>query len=180
MRLLRAVSDSVLWLSAGNPDVLANLRAQAQRAGVDADRLVFAGRTPSFADHLARHAAADLFVDTLPYNAHTTAMDALWAGLPVLTHMGAAFAGRAAASMLNAMALPELIAHSQEEYEAKAIALATDAGRLREIKAKLAAKRSTTPLFNAPLYARHFMSALQAMHGRYQGGHAPDHIEIAV
>ena len=125
MKLLKAVQGSVLWLSETNVTAANNLRGEATAAGVDPDRLVFAGRVPSSADHLARHRLADLFLDTLPYNAHATASDALWAGLPVLTQIGETFAGRVAASLLTAVDLPELITRTPEQFENLAIELAT-------------------------------------------------------
>jgi predicted O-linked N-acetylglucosamine transferase (SPINDLY family) len=128
---------------------------------------------------LARHQLADLFLDTLPYNAHTTASDALWAGLPVLTRIGNAFAGRVAASLLNAIDLPELITHSAEEYETLAIKLALNPGELKAIKEKLAGNRLTSPLFDTPLYTKHLEAAYQAMYQRYQAGLPPHDIEIA-
>ncbi|MFM7418294.1 MAG: hypothetical protein ACKO54_01095, partial [Alphaproteobacteria bacterium] len=128
MRILNAVPDSVLWLLANEAEAMERLRAVATGQGIDPARLVFAPNLPS-AQHLARHRLAELFLDTLPYNAHTTASDALWAGLPVLTHMGQAFAGRVAASLLHAVGLPELITHDAAAYEALAIALGRDSTR---------------------------------------------------
>ena len=126
MRLLARCDGSVLWLYEGNADVSANLRKEAHARGVAPERLIFAPQVKP-EDHLARHHLADLFLDTLPYNAHTTASDALWAGLPVLTCEGTAFPGRVAASLLHAVGLPELVTHNLEEYERKAAALAADA-----------------------------------------------------
>jgi predicted O-linked N-acetylglucosamine transferase (SPINDLY family) len=148
MRLLKQVGQSVLWLSDGNDVTKSNLRKEASLRGIAADRLVFAKRMPLMEAHLARHNAADLFVDTSPYNAHTTASDALWAGLPVLTCAGEAFAGRVAASLFSAIHLPELITSTQEEYEALAIQLATNPERLRQIRQKLKDNRLTAPLFD--------------------------------
>jgi protein O-GlcNAc transferase len=179
MNLLKAVAGSVLWLTRDNASAVDNLRKEAIAAGVDPDRLVFADRLPSMADHLARHRLADLFLDTLPYNAHTTASDALWAGLPVLTQIGETFAGRVAAGLLTAIGLPELIAQTPEQFESMAIELATEPMRLAAIKAKLAQHRATMPLFNTELYTRHLEGAYAAMHRRHQDGLAPDHIQIA-
>ena len=145
MRLLRKVEGSVLWLLEPNTNVPDNLRREAERRGVNADRLVFAPRM-TMEDHLARHRLADLFLDTLPYNAHTTASDALWAGLPVLTCLGTTFAGRVASSLLKAVGLPELITDSLQDYEALALKLAREPAALASIKAKLAANRATMPL----------------------------------
>jgi predicted O-linked N-acetylglucosamine transferase (SPINDLY family) len=130
------------------------------------------------ADHLARHRVADLFLDTLPYNAHTTASDALWAGLPVLTQMGETFAGRVAASLLNAIALPELITTSPQAYEKLAIELAANRERLIAIKSKLANNRLTTPLFNTRQFTIHIEAAYAAMYERYQSGLPPDTIYV--
>jgi protein O-GlcNAc transferase len=179
MKVLQAVEGSVLWLSEHNATATSNLRREAAAAGVDPDRLVFAARLPSSADHLARHRLADLFLDTLPYNAHTTASDALWAGLPVLTQIGETFAGRVAASLLTAIGLSELIVETQEQFENLAIELATRPERLAAIKGKLAENRLTKPLFNTKLYTRHLESAYAAVYQRYQGGLLPDHVYVA-
>jgi predicted O-linked N-acetylglucosamine transferase (SPINDLY family) len=176
MRMLRAVEGSVLWLLEDNPTAARNLRKEAAARGVDSARLVFARRL-ALDEHLARHRLADLFLDTLPCNAHTTASDALWAGLPVLTCLGRSFAGRVAASLLKAVGLPELITNAQLEYETTAIALARDPLRLGELKNRLATNRSTSSLFNGRLFARHIEAAYQAMHARYQAGMPPDIIE---
>ncbi|HTB00933.1 MAG TPA: tetratricopeptide repeat protein [Bradyrhizobium sp.] len=178
MNLLRAVEGSVLWLTKDNPSAVNNLQREAAAAGVDPDRLVFADRMPSSADHLARHRLADLFLDTLPYNAHTTASDALWAGLPVLTQIGETFAGRVAASLLTAVGLPELIARTGEQFETMAIELATQPQALAAIRARLAQNRSTAPLFDTALQTRHIESAYSAMVRRYQDGLPPDHIRV--
>jgi protein O-GlcNAc transferase len=178
MRILKQVEDSVLWLLQGDAKAADNLRKVARARGVDAERLIFAPRM-SPPDHLARHRAADLFLDTLPYNAHTTACDALWTGLPVLTCLGEAFVGRVAASLLHAVGLPELVTTTLEEYERLAIELATDKAKLAAISAKLANNRLTTPLFDTRLFTRHLEAAYTAMHARHQAGLAPDHIVIS-
>src|SRR5262249_39339191 len=147
MRLLKAIGGSVLWLLRGNATAEQNLRKEAAARGVDPERLVFAPRI-KLEDHLARHRLADLFLDTLPCNAHTTASDAFWAGLPVVTCRGKAFAGRVAASLLHAIGLPELVTSNMADYEALALTLACDPARLRDIKAKLARNRDTAPLFD--------------------------------
>ena len=177
MRILKAVEGSVLWLLADNPTAQKNLLQQAQARGVASDRLVFARRM-KLDEHLARHTLADLFIDTLPCNAHTTASDALWAGLPVLTLMGRSFASRVAASLLGAIGLPELVAPSQEAYEARAIALALDPAKMAELKKRLAANRTTTPLFDGNLFARHIEVAYERMHARHQAGLEPAAIEV--
>ena len=177
MRILKKVEGSVLWLLEGNPAAARNLRKEAGQRGVNAERLVFAEPMP-LAEHLARHRAADLFIDTLPYNAHTTASDALWAGVPVLTCIGKAFAGRVAASLLNAIHLPELITSTQEEYEALAIELATHPDRLGQIRLKLEKNRLTTPLFDSRLFTRHMENGYLQMVERYQADLPPDHIYV--
>jgi len=177
MRILRRVDKAVLWLLGDNPEVEVNLRREAQRCDVDPDRLVFAKRLP-LAEHLARHRVADLFLDTLPYNAHTTASDALWAGLPTLTQTGQSFPSRVAASLLNAIGLPELITHTSEEYEALAVELATNPDQLAAIKKKLAKNRLATPLFDTPGFVRHIEAAYRAIYERYQADLPPDHINI--
>lgn len=177
MRMLAVVDGSVLWLLRGDADAVDNLRREASHRGIDPARLVFADRLP-VPEHLARHRAADLFLDTLPYNAHTTAADALWAGLPLLTCPGATFAGRVAASMLQAVGLPELIAPSLDDYERLAIALAADRERLTEIRARLAGNRLAKPLFDTALFTRRMEAAFAAMHARQQAGLRPDHIKV--
>jgi protein O-GlcNAc transferase len=179
MKLLQAVEGSVLWLSEHSATARDNLRKEAAAAGVNPDRLVFAGHVASSADHLARHRLADLFLDTLPYNAHTTASDALWAGLPVLTQIGETFAGRVAASLLSAIGLPELIVQTQEQFEGTAIELATQPEQMAAIKRKLAENRFTKPLFNTNLYTRHIESAFATMYQRHQDGALPGHIHVA-
>jgi predicted O-linked N-acetylglucosamine transferase (SPINDLY family) len=178
MRILGQVEGSVLWLLDGSAKTADNLRREARARGVDAGRLLFANRMPP-SDHLARHRAADLFLDTLPYNAHTTASDALWAGLPVLTCLGETFAGRVAASVLGAVGVPELIAETPDDYQRLAVGLATDPGRLAAIRAKLAANRLTTPLFDTARFTRQIEAAYTAMHARQQAGLGPDDIVLA-
>lgn len=154
-----------------------NLRKEAAARGIDPQRLIFAKRLP-LADHLARHRLADLFLDTLPYNAHTTASDALWAGLPVLTQIGETFAGRVAASLLNAIGLPELITSTPQAYEDLAIELATNPEKLAAIKDKLANNRLTTPLFDTQRFTRHIEAAYTAMYEQFQANLPPDHIDV--
>ncbi len=175
MRILRQVPGSVLWLLEDNAGAAGNLRAAAEARGVSAARLVFAPRLP-VADHLARQRAADLFLDTLPCNAHTTASDALWAGLPLLTCLGESFAGRVAGSLLAAVGLSELITGSQAEYEALAVGLARDSGRLAGIRARLAAQRLTAPLFNTELTTRRLEAAYEALYERHRAGLPPEHL----
>ena len=177
MRILKQVDESVLWLIEDNPTAAVNLRKEAEKRGVQSQRLVFANRMPN-ADHLARHRAADLFIDTLPCNAHTTASDALWAGLPVLTCTGEAFASRVAASLLTAIDLPELITTTLDDYETLAVHLATHPERLETIRKKLDRHRLTTPLFDSQLFTKHVEDAYQQMMERYHEDLAPDHIYI--
>lgn len=162
LRILGAVSGSVLWLLADNPTAVKNLQQAVRDRGGDPSRLIFAQRMP-LAEHLARHRQADLFLDTLPCNAHTTASDALWAGLPLLTWAGEAFAGRVSASLLSAMNLPELITHSQAEYEQRAIEIAHDPNQLIQLKAKVAQMRHISPLFKTQQYAHDLEAAYQEM-----------------
>ncbi len=177
MRLLRNVEGSVLWLIEGNAAASDNLRHEAERLGVAAERLVFAPRLP-LADHLARHRLADIFLDTLPYNAHTTASDALWAGLPVLTCLGSTFAGRVAGSLLNAAGLSELVTENLDDYEAQALKLARDPALLSSLKAKLAANRLACPLFDTQRFTRHLEAAYITMWDRYQRGQPPAHFAV--
>jgi predicted O-linked N-acetylglucosamine transferase (SPINDLY family) len=178
MRILKATEGSVLWLLQDNSWVVENLKKEAQKQGVDAQRLVFADRLP-LSEHLARHSQADLFLDTFPYNAHTTTSDALWAGLPVLTMMGQSFASRVAASLLNAIGLPELITNTQEQYETFAVELAQNPLKLAEIKLKLANNRLITPLFDTPVFTKNIEAAYLKMIERYQTDMMPDHVTIA-
>jgi protein O-GlcNAc transferase len=169
MRLLTAVPRSVLWLLDGNPIATRNLRAAATARGIDPARLIFAPRIAP-ADHLARHRLADLFLDTLPYNAHTTASDALWASLPVVTCLGAAFDGRVAASLLTAIGLPELVTHSLQDYEALALTLAGDPAHLAMLRETLARNRNQTPLFDTDRFRRNIEAAYLHMLGTHQRG----------
>jgi protein O-GlcNAc transferase len=162
LRLLEQVPGSVLWLRAYAPNANATLLKWAQQRGMDTDRLIFADRAP-LELHLARHALADLFLDTLPYGAHATAADALWAGLPVITQLGEVFAGRVGASLLTAAGLPELITHTPQDYEATALGLARDPARLRGLREKLAANRVTAPLFDMAGFTRGLEAAYETM-----------------
>ena len=173
MRLLRGVEGSVLWLSRYGSEVEANLRRAAAARGIDPARLVFAGRLPRMADHLARHRAADLFLDTLPYNAHATANDALWAGLPVLTCAGESFAGRVAASLLEACGLPELATHSLDEYETLALRLAREPSLLGDLRQRLEQNRSTCRLFDNDRLRQNIEKAYTTMWELWQRGEGP-------
>jgi len=154
MDLLKQVPGSVLWLSKASSKAIENLQKEAQARGADPSRLVFATRVPARVDHLSRLRLADLFLDTPNYNAHATAADSLWAGVPVLTILGRTFAGRVAASQLSALGLPELIVHSDEEYTAKALELALHPEQLKELKERLENNRYQTPLFNTKQYIK--------------------------
>ena len=177
MRILKRVLGSVLWLLEDNPEVAGNLKREALQRGIDKERLIFAKRMP-LPEHLARHRMADLFLDTLPCNAHTTASDALWAGLPVLTFIGESFASRVAASLLNAIHLPELVTTSAEEYEALAVKLASNPKKLQAIKKKLLKYRLSSPLFDTRLFTRHLEEAYTVMYEKYQSDLLPEHISI--
>jgi predicted O-linked N-acetylglucosamine transferase (SPINDLY family) len=177
MRILRNLDHSVLWLLEDNAIASKNLRAEAKKRGIDPSRLVFAARLPS-ADHLARHAHANLFLDTFPYNAHTTASDALWAGLPLITLQGQSFASRVAASLLSAIGLPELITKTPEEYEKLAINLAKNPQKLLEIKEKLSKNRDTAPLFDTPQFTRYLENAYLQMYEQFQADLPVDHIYV--
>ncbi len=174
MRLLQQVPGSVLWLVSRGEATQANLRREAASQGVAPERLVFAGRVPRVEDHLARYRQADLFLDTHPYNAHTTAADALMAGLPVLTHMGHAFPARVAGSVLHTMGLPELITHSLAEYEARALELARAPATLAALRQKLAELRRHSPLFDTAGFCRHLEAAYVAMWRATQLGDVRD------
>jgi protein O-GlcNAc transferase len=177
MRLLRQVDGSVLWLLKSNDFAIVNLRREAADRGVDPERLIFAPFVDA-EEHLARHAAADLFLDTLAYNAHTTASDALWTGLPLVTCAGSTFAGRVAASLLHAAGLPELVTHSLQEYEALALKLATEPSRLKSVRRKLAENRLACPLFDTDRFRRHIEAAYATMWDIYRRGEAPRSFKI--
>ena len=177
MRILRQVAHSVLLLYVGSDAARSNLMEEAKRRGVDPSRLVFADALPR-EEYLARFRSADLFLDTLPYNAGTVASDALWAGLPVLTLMGESLASRIAASVLDAIGLPELVTRSPGEYEARAIELATNPAKLAELKARLERNRATTPLFDTRSFTRNLEAAYLEMYERHLTGLPPDHIPV--
>ncbi len=179
MRLLHAAGGSVLWLFRDNERTEQNLRREAQARGIDPARLVFAGRLP-LEDHLARHRLADLFLDTLPYNAHTTTSDALWAGLPLVTMLGEGFAGRVAASLLYAIGLPELVTHSLQEYEALASRLAADPMLLQSYSNRVKTNRLTYPLFDTGRFRRHIETAYLQMWDLWQRGERPRSFKVEV
>jgi predicted O-linked N-acetylglucosamine transferase (SPINDLY family) len=173
MRILQRVKHSILWLLTDSGAVAGTLRREAARRGVNADRLIFAPQLP-LARHLARYRIADLFLDTFPCGGHTTASDALWAGLPVLTRLGESFAARVASSLLTAIGLPELIASSAAHYEALAVEFATDPVRLATVRKDLELRRSTAPLFDTPRFTRDLEQGYAVVHERYLAGLAPE------
>ena len=168
-KILMQVDGSVLWLLEGTPRFRENLRREAERSGVSAGRLIFAPVIPTHA-HLARLKLGDLFLDSLPYNAHTTASDALWTGLPLLTCRGTAFAGRVAASLLGAAGLPELVTENWQDYERLAVALAGDAARLSDLRERLAQNRLTCALFDTDRFRRNIEAAYLKMWDGWQRG----------
>ena len=178
MRILTRVPNSVLWLSQNNETATENLRREALRRAVDAERLIFAKRMDSAAEHLARHRAADLFLDTRPYNAHATAINALWAGLPVLTLPGEGFASRVAASLLKAIQLPELIATSTANSEDMAVHMAENPQFHAGIKARLAQNRAGSPLFDTRRFTRHLETGYSRILERFHAGLPPEHIYV--
>ena len=179
MRLLSAVPGSVLWLRNDDELLMGNLRREAALRGVAPERLIFAGRVDSMSAHLARYRLADLFLDTLPYNAHATACDALGAGLPVLTCQGATFCGRVGASLLSALGLSALIAADVADYERRARALADDRPRLSDIRARLEGGILNSPLYDSALYCRHLEAAYRGMYRRVSDGRPPESFSVS-
>jgi protein O-GlcNAc transferase len=178
MRILKRVENSVLWLSRNDAMAASNLRQEALRRGIDERRLIFADRMSSLPEHLARQRVADLFLDTLPYNAHATALDALWAGLPVLTCVGEGFVSRVAASLLNAIEMPELITTTPTQYESLAVHLAANPRHLDDIRQKLARNRLKTSLFDTKALTRHLEAAYTKMYERYLARLPPEDIYV--
>lgn len=177
MRLLTKVEGSVLWLLSSNPAAEQNLKQEAEKRNVSRDRLIFAPRMP-LADHLARHRAADLFLDTFHYGGHTTTSDSLWAGLPVITRLGVAFAGRVAASLLSAAGLPDLIAQNSGDYEKLALDLALRPEALARIKSRLESNKRSCPLFDTERYTRNIESAYTEMWNKHELGLGPENITV--
>lgn len=175
MKILLAVEGSILFLYADNEEVKKNLINEADARGILSDRIIFAGRVAR-EDYLARFRVADLFLDTSPYNAGTTASDALWAGLPVLTYLGRSFSARMCGSLLNAIGLPELVTSSQQEYEDLAISIGRDPERIAGLKTKLAENRLTKPLFNTKLFTQSLELAFTKAYERTRLDLPPDHI----
>ena len=178
MQLLSAVDGSVLWLSTPDPQALNNLRLEAQRQGVNPERLVFADRVPLLEDHLARYRLADLFLDTTPYNAHTTAADALFVGLPVITCLGKTFPGKVASSLLQAIGMSMLVTESLEHYAQLALELSQDPVRLKGLKKKIIENKGLFPLFQTSQYCRHLEEALSTMMDQHQAGHGPSNFSV--
>ena len=177
MRLLNKVEGSVLWLRQSNKLSRQNLQNEARKQKIDPTRIVFADRAP-MDEHLSRQSLADLFIDTFSFNAHTTATEALWAGLPVVTKAGQGFAARVAGSILNAVGLPELITENEENYEALILDLATNPTKLAKVKEKLASNRVTHPLFDTELYTKHLEEGYQRAYQNYFEGKAPQTIIV--
>ena len=177
MRLLNKIEGSVLWLLKANKWSENNLRNEASKRGVDADRLVFADKLP-LEEHLGRLRLADLFLDTFNFNAHTTASDALWAGIPVVTKIGKSFAARVAGSLLTAIELPELITTTEQEYEALALSLASNPKTLTSIKKKLAEKKNSAPLFDTEKYTKNLERAYVQAYQRYADGLPPAEFKV--
>lgn len=176
-RILKSVDESVLWLLEDNRNASVNLKNELESRGVNGNRVYFAQRMP-VREHLARHHLADLFLDSHPYNAHTTASDALWMGLPVLTYPGRSFASRVASSLLNALDIPELIKNSREEYEQTAIELGKNKNELQRIKNKIEVHKFSKPLFNPKLFTNDLEAAFEKIHLRHLDGLPPDHLYI--
>ena len=178
MDLLKETPSSVLWLLESNRQAPANLRREAEKRGVDSSRLIFAPRLP-LPDHLARHQLADLFLDTFPVNAHTTASDALWAGLPVLTLSGETFVSRVAGSLLQTLELPELVTFRPEDYKLRALQLSRDPEELAELRTRLRANRQTSPVFDVRRSARAIENAFTTMHEVWRSGASPHSFDVS-
>jgi protein O-GlcNAc transferase len=178
MRLLRNIDGSVLWLTAPNATAQRNLKREAEARGVTERRIVFAPFLETIDDHLARLAVADLFLDTFPYNAHTTASDALWAGLPLLTCKSESFAGAVAASLLHACGLSDLVTESSEAYEKRALELARNTSALAHIRARLWRNRDSCPLFDTVGFTRNLERAYTLMQERSRSGEKPGTFDV--
>ena len=178
MNILKKVPGSVLWIKGGRESLEANLRREATERGVDASRLVFARQIPSMQDHLARYRLADVFLDTFPFCAQTTASDALWAGVPVVTRVGETSMSRICASLLHALEMPELVTATHEAYADLAIELALNPAKLKAVKDKLEHNRHTAPLFDTQQYTRDIETAYKKMYERYKSNLPPEHIRL--
>tara|TARA_B110000003_G_C16514169_1_gene482393 strand:+ start:1 stop:984 length:984 start_codon:yes stop_codon:yes gene_type:complete len=180
MKILSQVDKSILWLADGNKTGVYNLEKEAEKYGISKNRIIFAPRLELREDHLNRIKLSDLFLDTLPYNAHATTSDALQVGLPVLTQIGESFASRVAASLINSVGLPELIVNSREHYEQLAIELATNQEKFKKIKKKLDKNLTASPLYDTPLYTKQLESAYIEMYENHQKGLKPEHIYVCL
>jgi predicted O-linked N-acetylglucosamine transferase (SPINDLY family) len=179
-RLLKEVPDSVLWLGIREPIAQDNLRREAQLRGVHVGRIMFAQWVATPADHIARLRNADLFLDTTPFNAHTTASDTLWAGVPLLTCSGKTYASRVAGSLLHAIGLAGLVTPTFEEYEALALSLMRDRARLSDLRRQLAHNKTTSPLFDSTYYVSHLETAYELMAEIGRSGKPPSMIQVRV
>jgi len=173
VRILKNTQNSALFLYGDNPITISNLKNEAAKRGLDSNRLIFGGRL-AYDDYLSRYKNFNLFLDTSPYNAGTTASDALWSDLPVLTLVGRSFASRMGSSLLSSLDLPELITHSQKEYEDVAIELARNAAKYAALKSKLISNKSSTALFNSKLFTKHLESAYLQIYDRATQGLKPE------
>jgi len=179
MRILKQVPGSCLWLSRQRDSAMENFKNQATARGVDASRIIFAPRVGSMIDHLARLQCADLFLDTFPYNAHTSAVDSLWAGVPLITRMGESFASRLAGSLITSLGLADLIVPDVAAYEALAVDLATHPEKVAALKQRLAQSRRGSTVFNQAIYTKNFENTLTQMHERYHADLSPDNLRIS-
>jgi hypothetical protein len=179
MRILKRVPGSCLWISSPyEPQAMTNMKKEAERRGIDPERIIFADRVREVDNHLARISLSGLFLDTFPYNAHTSAIDTLWAGVPIVTRMGRSFASRLAGSLLLSIGLDDLITKSVQEYEDLAVELALNPEKLKKYRKLLEKNRQTHRLFNMKLYVENFEKALIQMYERNQAGLPPDHIVV--
>ncbi len=178
MRIMLKVPRSCLWINQARPQAMTNYKKEAEARGVSPDRIIFAPRVTEMEGHLARLKCADLFLDTFPYNAHTSAIDALWAGVPLITRMGGTFASRMAGSLVKSIGLGDLIVRDIEEYEALAVDLANNPAKLSAIRQRLSQNRLSHPLFNSQLYLRSYEQALSIMHERHYEGLPPVHFKV--
>jgi predicted O-linked N-acetylglucosamine transferase (SPINDLY family) len=177
MKILKKIEGSVLWLIKDSNEGVNNLKKEANKRGINPDKIIFAKRM-TISEHLARHKMADLFIDTFPYTAHTTCSDALWSGLPVITLMGQSFASRLSGTLLNAVGLNELIATTEKDYEDLIINLAKDSNQLKIIKNKLEKNKINQPIFNTKLYTKKIESAYKEIYKRYHSDLPLENIEI--
>ena len=177
MRILDRFPDCVLWLLQDNSRAAENLKLEASHRGINPERLVFAPRLRN-EDHLARHLLADLFIDTYPCNAHTTASDALWAGLPLVTCAGETFPSRVAASLLNAMSMPDCVTYDLVSYEQKIVALLEYPQKLMELRNHVDVERTRSPLFDTKSIAKHLEMAYALMMERYEAGLKPEGFDV--